>query len=163
MAVYEINIDYLLNVDSRADNIITTITITEIITIITTTLETGTMVATIMGTQWQRQSLSFNEPRHPSVGQRGQPWQWWHISRSRNLRWTQVSAYTTCTTWATMMHRHSPQPRFWGCGEVFLCLSKTDVAIGCHLVNLALEEISVEFHSTIFKLGRMSKALSALS
>ena len=34
---------------------------------------------------------------------------------------------------------------------------KTDIAVGCHLVNLALEEVSVEFHSTIFTLGIMSK------
>ena len=25
-------------------------------------------------------------------------------------------AYTTYTAWATMMHRQSPHPRFWGCG-----------------------------------------------
>ena len=34
---------------------------------------------------------------------------------------------------------------------------KTNVAVGSHLVNLALEEVSVEFHSTIFTLGIMSK------
>ena len=38
-------------------------------------------------------------------------------------------------------------------------LSETNIAVGCHLVNLALEEISVEFHSTIFTLGIMSKLL----
>ena len=36
---------------------------------------------------------------------------------------------------------------------------KTNVAVGCHLVNLALEEVSVEFHSTILTLGIMSKLL----
>ena len=33
----------------------------------------------------------------------------------------------------------------------------TDVAVGSRLVNLALEEVTVEFHSTIFTLGIMSK------
>ena len=36
---------------------------------------------------------------------------------------------------------------------------KSNVTVGCHLVNLALEEVSVEFHSTIFTFGIMSKLL----
>ena len=34
---------------------------------------------------------------------------------------------------------------------------KSNVTVGCHLVNLALEEVSVEFHPTILTFGRMSK------
>ena len=34
---------------------------------------------------------------------------------------------------------------------------KTNIAVGSYLVYLALEEVSVEFHSTIFTLGIMSK------
>ena len=45
--------------------------------------------------------------------------------------------------------------RVWDCSVS--SLSKTNVTIGCHLVNLALEEILVVFHSTIFSLSIMSK------
>ena len=49
----------------------------------------------------------------------------------------------TYTAWATMMHRQSPQPRFSGLWRNLLWLSETDVAVGCHLVNLTLEEVFV--------------------
>ena len=49
-------------------------------------------------------------------------------------------------------------PSILGSVEFFhMWILKTNVAVSSHLVNLTLEEVSVEFHSTIFTLGITSK------